>query len=97
MVQPGARHVVGVDVGGTFTDLVKFDPESGTIRLAKVASTLDNQAFGVLEALRSAGTDLGARHRILSAPYAVTASAAQAIERAFDLRGKRRIMYTIVP
>ncbi|MBL3703236.1 hydantoinase/oxoprolinase family protein [Sulfitobacter sp. BDSS02] len=50
--------VVGVDVGGTFTDLVELDPASGRVRLAKVPSTLDNQAFGVLNALREAGSDL---------------------------------------
>ena len=43
--------VLGVDVGGTFTDLVQLDQNSGAVRLAKVASTLDNQAFGVLEAI----------------------------------------------
>jgi len=56
--------VVGVDVGGTFTDLVLLDGD-GTVRLSKVPSTLDNQAFGVLDALDGAAidgiaTDLGA-------------------------------------
>ena len=52
--------VVGVDVGGTFTDLVELDPGSGRVRLAKVASTLDNQAHGVLNALRESGASLPA-------------------------------------
>lgn len=52
--------VVGIDVGGTFTDLVELDPVTGQVRLAKVASTLDNQAHGVLTALREAGCDLAA-------------------------------------
>ena len=50
--------LIGVDVGGTFTDLVRLDQESGKVRLAKVASTLDNQAFGVMAALEQAETDL---------------------------------------
>lgn len=50
-------QVAGVDVGGTFTDLVLFDQKTGGVRLAKVASTLENQAFGVLRAL-----DEGAAH-----------------------------------
>ncbi len=54
----GAGLVAGVDVGGTFTDLVIFDPASGAVRLAKVPTTLDNQAFGVLAALDQAGADL---------------------------------------
>ncbi|MCB1366360.1 MAG: hydantoinase/oxoprolinase family protein [Rhodobacteraceae bacterium] len=49
--------VVGVDVGGTFTDLVMLAGD-GSVRLAKVPSTLDNQAYGVLNALDEAGADL---------------------------------------
>ncbi len=47
----GSGQVVGVDVGGTFTDLVMLDQSSGQVSLAKVPSTIDNQAFGVLAAL----------------------------------------------
>jgi len=53
-----AGELIGVDVGGTFTDLVKLDPASGQVQLAKVASTPQNQAFGVLEAVQEAGTRL---------------------------------------
>ena len=28
--------IAGVDVGGTFTDLVLFDPDSGTLKITKV-------------------------------------------------------------
>ncbi|MBX9963930.1 MAG: hydantoinase/oxoprolinase family protein [Burkholderiales bacterium] len=50
--------LAGIDVGGTFTDLVLWDPESGDIRVAKVPTTVPNQAVGVLEALEEADTDL---------------------------------------
>lgn len=50
--------VAGVDVGGTFTDLVIFDPASGDVRLAKVPTTLPNQSGGVLNAFAEAGADL---------------------------------------
>jgi N-methylhydantoinase A len=50
--------VAGVDVGGTFTDLVIFDPATGAVRLAKVPTTLPNQAGGVLTAFEVAGADL---------------------------------------
>jgi len=50
--------VAGVDVGGTFTDLVIFDPATGAVRLAKVPTTLPNQSGGVLNAFREAGADL---------------------------------------
>ena len=49
---------IGVDVGGTFTDLVIFDPASGTVRLAKVPTTLPNQSGGVLNAFEVAGAAL---------------------------------------
>ncbi len=52
--------VAGVDVGGTFTDLVLLDLDSGTVRLAKRPSTPENQAHGVLAALGAAGADLPA-------------------------------------
>ncbi|MFN4087992.1 MAG: hydantoinase/oxoprolinase family protein [Alphaproteobacteria bacterium] len=49
---------VGVDVGGTFTDLVLVDPDGGTFRVAKVPSTTDNQARGVVDGLRAAEVPL---------------------------------------
>ncbi len=55
-----AGQIVGVDVGGTFTDLVLCDQVTGAVRLAKVPSTLDNQAFGVLAALEKAEANLTA-------------------------------------
>ncbi len=60
MMGKSSGAVVGVDVGGTFTDLVELLPDTGQVRLAKVPSTLDNQAFGVLNALDQAGCDLAA-------------------------------------
>jgi N-methylhydantoinase A len=50
--------VAGVDVGGTFTDLVILDPATGAVKLAKVPTTLPNQAPGVLNAFDAAGADL---------------------------------------
>src|SRR5258706_10416712 len=46
--------LVGVDVGGTFTDLVLVDEATGEVRVAKVPTTMANQAGGVQAAL--AGT-----------------------------------------
>ena len=47
-------QIVGVDVGGTFTDLVLFDALEASVKIAKVLSTPENQAFGVMKALESA-------------------------------------------
>ncbi len=50
--------IVGIDVGGTFTDLIGIEPARGEVALAKVPTTVDNQAFGVLAALERAGIAL---------------------------------------
>jgi N-methylhydantoinase A len=57
--------VAGVDVGGTFTDLVILDPASGEVRLAKVPTTLPDQSGGVLGAFAEAGADLAAMDLIV--------------------------------
>ena len=46
---------IGIDTGGTFTDLVVLDDESGEIRTVKVPSTPDEPALAPLAALREAG------------------------------------------
>ncbi|MCL5734611.1 MAG: hydantoinase/oxoprolinase family protein [Actinobacteria bacterium] len=48
---------VGVDVGGTFTDLVAID-EEGRITVAKAPTTPDDQSVGVHDAVRKAGIEL---------------------------------------
>lgn len=53
-----AGLVAGVDVGGTFTDLVILDPATGAVRLAKVPTSLPDQSGGVLAAFAEAGADL---------------------------------------
>ena len=53
------NRLAGIDVGGTFTDLLFIDDSTKDVRLAKVPSTIDNQAFGVLNALAAADVELG--------------------------------------
>jgi N-methylhydantoinase A len=43
-----ARYRLGVDVGGTHTDLVLLDSVTGALMVEKVASTPENPALGVL-------------------------------------------------
>jgi N-methylhydantoinase A len=50
--------IAGIDVGGTFTDLIALDAASGQVRLAKVPTTPENQAYGVIAALEEAGIAL---------------------------------------
>ncbi|MDV6225714.1 hydantoinase/oxoprolinase family protein [Nitratireductor aquimarinus] len=59
--------VAGIDVGGTFTDLILIDTRSGTdmgprVRVAKTPTTIENQSFGVVNAVRETGvpaSDIG--------------------------------------
>jgi N-methylhydantoinase A len=52
------RRVAGIDVGGTFTDVLFYDQgsPSGGVRFAKIPTTTANQAEGVLAGIRAAGT-----------------------------------------
>ena len=50
-------RIAGIDVGGTFTDLILVDDLTGEVKLAKVPTTAENQAFGVLAALDAASAD----------------------------------------
>ena len=49
---------IAADVGGTFTDLLAFDSETGTIQQAKCLSTPQGFATGVLDGIRKAALDL---------------------------------------
>ena len=47
-------YIIAVDIGGTFTDLVAFDHESGNVLFAKSPTTYDNFVDGILECMRKA-------------------------------------------
>jgi len=78
------QDLIGVDVGGTFTDLVRLDQASGAVRLAKVASTLDNQAFGVMNAVAEADTDLA---RVALVIHGTTTTTNAVLERKLSRTG----------
>ena len=50
---------VGIDVGGTFTDLVAVDPVTGAVRSRKVLTTPEAPARGVLAGLQALAPDAG--------------------------------------
>jgi N-methylhydantoinase A len=51
---------IGVDVGGTFTDLLALDPERGVFRVAKMPSTPEDQSVGFIAGLSVLEIDLTA-------------------------------------
>jgi N-methylhydantoinase A len=77
--------VLGVDVGGTFTDLVLLGEDG--LRVAKVPSTPDDQAEGVLGGLRRMDVDVGSLGRFV---HGTTVATNAILER----RGARTILVT---
>lgn len=53
---------IGIDIGGTFTDFVIFDPETGSLECFKLLSTPHNPAHAVLDGLQ----------RVMSRPESVS-------------------------
>jgi N-methylhydantoinase A len=51
-------HIVGIDVGGTFTDILCYNAATRALLSAKVPSVPGSQWRGVLEALHALGIDL---------------------------------------
>lgn len=70
---------VGVDVGGTFTDVVVHDPASGALVCGKRPSTPDDPSRGVLDALAAVCGDLAGVTRLR---HGATVATNTAIERA---------------
>ena len=52
-------HRLGVDVGGTFTDVLLIDTDTGRTWRAKTASTPHDQSVGVLRGIQRVCTDAG--------------------------------------
>ena len=56
MAQTG-RRIAGIDIGGTFTDLLLYEERAGggRVHIAKIPTTTANQAQGVLTAIAATG------------------------------------------
>jgi N-methylhydantoinase A/oxoprolinase/acetone carboxylase beta subunit len=48
----GTRYAIGVDIGGTFTDGILLDHETGTLTLSKILTTSKDPALGAESAVR---------------------------------------------
>jgi len=80
--------IVGIDVGGTFTDLIGIEPEQGKVALAKVPTTLDNQAFGVLAALEKGGIALPQTDTIVHGTTTTTNGGSATVWNSAAARGR---------
>ncbi|MGE5483421.1 MAG: hydantoinase/oxoprolinase N-terminal domain-containing protein, partial [Ignavibacteriales bacterium] len=54
------RYRVATDIGGTFTDFVLFDEETGDYSTGKVSTTPSDLSVGVLEGLSQMSSDFSA-------------------------------------
>lgn len=65
---------IGIDTGGTFTDLVVMDEDSGQVEVVKLPSTPDEPSRAILAALEQAGVDPAlASYLVLGTTVAVNA------------------------
>ena len=51
MTSANARFVIGIDVGGTFTDLFFLDRSTGTVTTGKLPSTVADQSIGLVDGI----------------------------------------------
>jgi N-methylhydantoinase A len=64
--------IVGVDVGGTFTDIFILNEATGKASVAKVPTTRPDQSGGFLAGVKSAGDDLSAMRTVVHGTTAGT-------------------------
>ena len=68
--RPGSLSL-GIDIGGTFTDLVILDPTDGRASIWKESTTPDDPSRGAIEGLRQllsrSGTQAGSIGRVVHA------------------------------
>src|SRR5215470_3602130 len=80
---------IGIDVGGTFTDLVAVDP-SGRATLAKVASTPRDPSIGVVAGLASLAEVLGlTADRLFAATERIVHGTTVATNALLEKKGAR--------
>ena len=66
---------LGIDVGGTFTDLLLFDEDSGELHLVKIPSTPEDQSVGILTGIEKLFAETGvAKSEVRSLLHGTTVS-----------------------
>jgi len=81
--------VVGVDVGGTFTDIVAIDEVTGDVRVGKVPSTRRNEAEGFLHGVASVVGDGDAGRADLGRVAAIVHGTTVGTNALLERRGAR--------
>src|SRR5499427_2051485 len=82
---------IGIDIGGTFTDVALVEDTSGSVGVAKVPTTPDDLARGVLRALKMAME----RHRIIPTEVGLLSHATTVVTNAIlEESGARAALIT---
>src|SRR5262249_8296240 len=76
--------VIGIDVGGTFTDVFALDEATGACTVGKVPTTRHDPAQGVLDGIRAVVADLGV---VATVVHGTTVGTNALIERKGALTG----------
>jgi len=85
---------IGIDVGGTFTDLVAID-EAGGATLAKVPSTPQDPSIGVIDGLDALAAKLGRdRAALLAQTERIVHGTTVATNALLELKGARTGLLT---
>jgi len=85
---------IGIDVGGTFTDLVAID-EDGAATLAKVPSTPEDPSVGVLDGLAALAAKLGrSQAALLAGTDRIVHGTTVATNALLELKGARTGLLT---
>jgi N-methylhydantoinase A len=82
------EYQVGIDIGGTFTDVVILGPASGRVSLGKKLTSTDNPARAVIEVIREIlERDRISAHQVAKAIHGTTLVTNLIIERKGALTG----------
>src|SRR5882757_6499495 len=82
------RFRIGIDTGGTFTDIVAVDTGSGTMRVTKVASTPSNPAIGLVRGVAAILASAGATaQEVVSLAHGTTVATNALLQGQIDSLG----------
>ncbi|MGA4670724.1 hydantoinase/oxoprolinase family protein [Propionibacteriaceae bacterium Y1923] len=88
MTQEARRIRIGIDTGGTFTDVVAFDEDAGTLTTTKTPSTPSNPADGFINGVQKVLDLLGATgDDITAVSHGTTVATNQLLEGKVDTLG----------
>ena len=80
-------HALGIDIGGTFTDIIVFDQATGAVHKAKELTTHDDPARGVITGVQKALNGQVAPEDIYRTVHATTLFTNSLIERKGAVTG----------